>query len=71
MQAKGWGTNRLFMSPYGTEFAREGQAEAVAGTICAAEEAASPRRKLKQSEAYNIRTMLALARATLTSSRGW
>jgi hypothetical protein len=39
MQAKGWGTNRLFMSPYGAEFAREGQAEARAGAICAGEHA--------------------------------
>jgi hypothetical protein len=38
MQAKGWGTNRLFMTPYGAEFAREGQAEAMAGAICAAEQ---------------------------------
>jgi hypothetical protein len=38
MQAKGWGMNRLFMLPYGAEFAREGQAEAAAGTICAAEQ---------------------------------
>ena len=38
MQAKGWGTNRLFMTPYGAEFAREGQAEATAGAICAAEQ---------------------------------
>ena len=39
MQAKGWGTNRLFMSPFGAEFAREGQAEAMAGAICAGEQA--------------------------------
>ena len=38
MQARGWGTNRLFMTPYGAEFAREGQAEAVAEAICAAEQ---------------------------------
>lgn len=44
MQAKGWGTNRLFMSPYGAEFAREGQAEAVVGTICAAEQGGLARR---------------------------
>lgn len=37
MQAKGWGTNRFFMSPYSAEFVREGRAEAVAGTICSAE----------------------------------
>jgi hypothetical protein len=55
MQAKGWGTNRLFMTPCGAEFAREGQAEAVAGTICAAEQGVSPRRKLNQPRVRNIK----------------
>jgi hypothetical protein len=38
MQRAGYGTNRLFLTPAGAEFAREGQAEATAGAICAAEQ---------------------------------
>jgi hypothetical protein len=39
MQRRGYATNRLFTSPMGAEFARETAAEAVAGGICAADQA--------------------------------
>jgi hypothetical protein len=53
MQAKGWGMNRLFMSPRGAEFAREEQVEAMAGAICAGEQAGSPRRKPQEPSAWS------------------
>jgi hypothetical protein len=39
MQRRGYATNRMFLTPMAAEFVREGAFEAVAGQICAGEQA--------------------------------
>ena len=52
MQRRGYATNRLFLTPMAAEFAPEGAFEAVAGQICAGEQAG-----LAQASALATATM--------------